>query len=103
MDDLSLCAGLAQRAVNPQRDKLLASDEGALLAALVKDFLASVRLGFTLKVYEPEVRLDTDDDLGRERLAGILARSPTQALPCRQRPCAQRCRQGNSLVSCMHS
>lgn len=44
---------------------------GALLAALVKDFLVSARLGFTLKVYEPEVRLG-DDDISREQLAGIL-------------------------------
>lgn len=46
---------------------------GALLAALVKDFLVSARLGFTLKVYEPEVRLG-DDDISREQLAGILVR-----------------------------
>ncbi len=71
---LPLRAGLTQRVANPLREQLLASDEGALLAALVKDFLASVRLGFTLKVYEPEVRLAADDDLSREQLAGILVR-----------------------------
>ncbi|KAK9835015.1 hypothetical protein WJX81_004695 [Elliptochloris bilobata] len=63
--------GLAQRVFNPKRAELMATDEGALLAALIKDFLVTTRLAFTLKVYEPEVRLG-DDDISREQLAGIL-------------------------------
>lgn len=52
----------------------------------MKDFLVATRLGFTLKVYEPEVRLG-DDDIGREQLAGILVRPPPLCLSAAEASC----------------